>query len=320
MTPPPTKLPTKLPSKLPTNFRTRLPKSLIGVGTALLLLGGLVACAPLTALNALSPGKDLRTGANLAYGEHARHRLDIYQPEKVDAKAPVVIFFFGGNWNSGEREDYAFVGRALASRGIVAVIPDYRLFPEVRYPDFLHDSAQAVAWVGREIGRFGGDPARLYLMGHSAGAYNAAMVALDGRYLARHGMQATGLRGWIGLAGPYDFIPIENRDIKPVFHFPDTPPASQPVNHVRDGSAPALLIAASNDKLVEPDRNTGSMARRLRAQGVPVQELYYDGISHTLLVGSLAAPLRALAPTLDAVERFVKSDGGRTTTPGTPQP
>lgn len=288
----------------------KLQLTLMGLAAGVVVLGGVAACSPLGALNALSPGRELRAKADVPYGTNARQRLDIFSPEKASANSPVVVFFYGGNWVSGTRDDYAFVGRALASRGFVVVIPDYRLYPEVKYPDFLDDSAQAVAWTAREIARFGGDPKRLYVMGHSAGAYNAAMVALDGRYLAKFGMQASSLRGWIGLAGPYDFLPIENKTTRPVFHFPDTPPASQPINHVGKDSPRTLLIAANKDKLVNPVRNTGHLASKLRANGVTVKEIYFDGVSHTSLVGSLAAPLRSLAPTLDTIEQFIKADAG----------
>lgn len=288
--------------------------------TTLALLGGVVACSPLQTLNALSPGNALRTGADIAYGENARHKLDIYTPEHGGGAAPVVVFFYGGNWTKGERADYAFVGRALAARGFVVVIPDYRLYPEVRYPDFLDDSARAVAWAAREASRYGGDPARLYVMGHSAGAYNAAMIALDPRFLARQGMTPAALRGWIGLAGPYDFMPIVNPTTRPVFHYPDTPVESQPIRHASASSPPALLIAANKDKLVDPKRNTGGLAARLRAQGVPVEEIYYDGVNHVTLVASIAAPLRMLAPTLDAVATFIDGDAGRKATPVEPAP
>ena len=294
---------------------SKLQMTLLGLAATAVVLGGMAACSPLGAINALSPGKALRTQAGLAYGDNARHKLDIYTPAKSDGKATVVVFFFGGNWTTGERDDYAFVGRALASRGFVVVIPDYRLYPEVSYPDFLDDSAQAVAWTGREIARFGGDPQRLYVMGHSAGAYNAAMVALAPQYLAKFGMQTSALRGWIGLAGPYDFIPIVNKTTRPVFHFPDTPPASQPINHVSKDAPPALLIAANTDALVNPVRNTGGLAAKLRANGVHVEEVYYDRVNHVTLVASLAAPLRVLAPTLDAVSRFIDSDAGRKAAP-----
>ncbi|MRW87349.1 alpha/beta hydrolase fold domain-containing protein [Pseudoduganella sp. FT26W] len=280
------------------------PTLLLAVSVPLLLLA-LAACSPLTALNALTPAGGAERTADLAYGDGPRRKLDVYRPRDAHGQAPVVVFFYGGNWVAGERADYAFVGRALASRGIVAVIADYRLYPEVRYPDFLNDAAQAVAWARREARRYGGDPARLYVMGHSAGAYNAAMIALDGRWLAAQGLSPADLRGWIGLAGPYDFLPIENPTTRPVFHFPDTPPASQPINHVSAAAPAALLIAARKDDLVDPARNTGGLAAALRAQQVPVQELYYDKVRHTTLVATLAGPLHWLAPVLDQVELFV---------------
>ena len=280
--------------------------TLYGLAAAIVAVGGLAACSPLTAINALSPGRASDSTLGLAYGSGPRFKLDVYRPAKVTSASPVVVFFYGGNWAAGERGDYAFVGRALAARGIVAVIPDYRLYPEVRYPDFLDDSAQAVAWTASNIARYGGDPNRLFLMGHSAGAYNAAMLALDARYLGQQGMAIRSLAGWIGLAGPYDFMPIENKIARPVFHFPHTPRQSQPINHTVGAVLPALLIAASTDKLVNPVRNTGGLAAKLRAGGVPVEEVYYDGISHTTLVASISAPLRSLAPTLDAIDAFVK--------------
>ena len=281
--------------------------TLFGLAAAIVALGSLAACSPLTAINALSPGGASETTADVAYGQGARFKLDIYRPTNVNSASPVVVFFYGGNWTTGQRGDYAFVGRALASRGFVVVIPDYRLYPEVRYPDFLDDSAQAVAWTAKNIARYGGNPKNLFLMGHSAGAYNAAMLALDDRWLRKQGLSTKALSGWIGLAGPYDFLPVENPTARPVFHFPNTPVDSQPVNHLDGAALPALLIAANQDKLVNPMRNTGGLAKRLRARGVPVKEVYYDGVSHTTLVASLAAPLRTLAPTLDAIDQFVRS-------------
>ena len=275
------------------------------------LAGLLAACSPLRIVNAVSPAGPVQAVTALRYGSDARNMLDVYRPVSNAHKAPVIVFFYGGNWVSGERRDYAFVGRALAARGFVVVVPDYRLYPQVRYPDFLVDSAGAVAWTAREIARYGGDPARIFVMGHSAGAYNAAMLALDPRWLAAQGMKPDMLRGWIGLAGPYDFLPVSNRTTQPVFNAPDTPPDSQPLAHVSASSPPALLIAANKDKLVDPARNTGGMAARLLAHHVPVRALYVDGVNHSTLVVSLSNSLKGLAPTLDAVEAFVRSDGGR---------
>jgi acetyl esterase/lipase len=240
------------------------------------LLGLLMGCSPLKVLNAFTPGGTFTKTVDLSYGSDPRHRLDVYTPVDAPADAPVVVFFYGGSWNSGSRSDYSFVGEALASRGIVAVLADYRLYPQVHYEGFLDDSAKAVGWTHAHIRQYGGDPNRLYVMGHSAGGYNAAMLALDPKWLATVGMKPSMLSGWIGLAGPYDFLPIENPEVKPVFYFPNSPPDSQPINHVSAASPPALLMAAKDDTLVNPERNTGGMARRLREEGVSVRELYFS--------------------------------------------
>jgi acetyl esterase/lipase len=290
--------------------------SLMVILVGLALLAGLAAAFPLSTINALTPSGAYRKTADLVYGDNPRQKLDVYAPADAgqgivgSPGKPVVVFFYGGSWNSGDRADYAFVGEALAARGMVAVIADYRLYPEVRYPDFLDDSGRAVAWTLREIGKFGGDAGRVFIMGHSAGAYNAAMVALDRRWLAGTGEpdRATRrIRGLIGLAGPYDFLPIENPAVKPVFFHPDTPPESQPVRHVTPLAPPALLIAPRHDNLVDPQRNTGSLAQGLREANVPVKEVYFDRVSHITLLGTFAWPLRSLAPTVDMIDEFVHS-------------
>ncbi len=289
---------------------TRFPLAFTTVAV-LVATSALSACSPLTLVNAVSPAGDARASTALSYAPGERHMLDVYRPMAGAGKAPVIVFFYGGNWVSGDRGDYAFVGRALAARGFVVVVPDYRLYPQVSYPGFLDDAAQAVGWTRREIAAHGGDPERIFLMGHSAGAYNAAMLAVDPRWLCKQGEKPSTLRGWIGLAGPYDFLPIQNPTTRPVFHYPDTPPDSQPLALAGAASPPALLIAPRQDSVVNPARNTGGMAARLRANKVPVQELYYQGVGHATLVASLSSSLRRLAPTLDAVESFVRSDGGR---------
>lgn len=287
------------------------PATVLLAAAIALLAGALSACSPLSILNAVSPDGAADKAASISYAPGERHMLDVYRPSAGTSAAPVIVFFYGGNWVSGARADYAFVGQALAARGFVVVVADYRLYPQVRYPDFLDDSAQAVAWTMRNIAGYGGDPARIFVMGHSAGAYNAAMLALDPRWLGKQGIAPQALRGWIGLAGPYNFLPIQNPTTRPVFHYPDTPPDSQPIGHVDGAAPPALLIAARSDDTVNPARNTGALAARLRAAQVPVREVYYDRVGHASLVASLSTTLRGLAPTLDAVEAFVRSDGGR---------
>ena len=271
------------------------------------LLAVMTACSPLKLLNALTPDATFDKTEGIAYGADPRQKLDVYVPRPPMKNAPVVVFFYGGSWNSGSRSDYAFVGEALASRGIVAVLADYRLYPQVRYPLFLEDGARAVAWTHEHIRQFSGNPQRLYLMGHSSGAYNVAMLALDPGLLGAVGLSPHNLSGWIGLAGPYDFLPIKNPLVRPVFFWPDSPPRSQPINHVSRGAPPALLIAASDDELVNPARNTGGLARKLREAGVPVQDLYFSRTSHATLVATLSRPLRGLAPVLDVVTAFVNA-------------
>jgi acetyl esterase/lipase len=277
-----------------------------------LIIGGVLlvvmaACSPLKLLNALTPDATFDKTVGIAYGPDPRQKLDVYVPRPPMKNAPVVVFFYGGSWNSGSRSDYAFVGEALASRGIVAVLADYRLYPQVRYPLFLEDGARAVAWTHEHIRQYSGNPQRLYLMGHSSGAYNVAMLALDPGLLGAVGLSPHNLSGWIGLAGPYDFLPIKNPLVRPVFFWPDSPPRSQPINHVSRGAPPALLIAASDDELVNPARNTGGLARKLREAGVPVQDLYFSRTSHATLVATLSRPLRGLAPVLDVVTAFVNA-------------
>ncbi len=280
---------------------------------ALAALLALAACSPLAALNAFNRTDSYRLSEGIAYGPLPRHRLDVYTPAAAGKTAPasgwpVVVFFYGGSWNHGERADYRFVGAALAERGVLALVADYRLYPEVRYPEFLRDSALALAW-GLENGkRLGGDPRRVFVTGHSAGGYNAAMLALDSRWLAPTGHSAKDeLAGWIGLAGPYEFLPLRPGPSRPVFFHPDYPPGTQPIDHVSRDSPPAFLAAPSNDKVVSPQRSTLAMASKLRDAGIAVELKMYDGISHALLAAAFAWPLRGLAPVLDDVAGFIES-------------
>ena len=276
-----------------------------------MVLGSVAACSSLQTINAITPNNTYHKVADVAYGTDPRQKLDVYAPLNTTRPAPVVVFFYGGNWTSGARNDYQFIGEALASRGMVAVLADYRLYPQVCYPSFIEDSARAVAWAVKEVKHYGGDSKRVHLMGHSSGAYNAAMVALDPRWLAAYGLTPAAIRGWIGLAGPYDFIPITNEYIRLVFLYPATPPESQPINHVSASAPPALLIASKKDELIDPIRNTGGLAAKLRTSGVAVTEIYFDKTSHKTLIAAISWPLRGLAPVLDTVDRFVSSDGGR---------
>ena len=260
-------------------------------------------CSASAALNALVPDDTYEGREGVAFGSGPRQKLDVYQPLAGAAAAPpIVVFFYGGNWESGERANYRFVGEFLAASGAIALIPDYRLHPEVRYPDFLQDCAAAVTWAFANARALGGDPSRIYVMGHSAGAYNAAMMALDPRWL---GPLRGQLAGFVGIAGPYDFLPIENPATRRAFSWPDTPRDSQPVNYVSSSAPRTLLIAANKDNLVNPVRNTGGLAKRLKDAGVDTTVRLLDGVNHVTVLASVAAPLKFLSPVREEVRAFL---------------
>ncbi|MGE7206395.1 alpha/beta hydrolase [Sphingomonas sp. NPDC019816] len=281
---------------LPPRFRFSL---------ALALTTTLAACSPLTAFNTLVP-KDAagtRVATGMAYGAGERRMLDIYAPRTTaDGKRPVVVFFYGGSWNSGTRTGYAFVGKALAAQGFVVVIPDYRLVPAIRYPAFVEDGAAAVRWARAHVRDFGGDPDRIVLMGHSAGAYIAAMLAVDDRWLGR---DRTAVRGLVGLAGPYDFAPFDVDVSRAAFGQWPRPAETQPVTWAGAGDPPALLLVGDEDKTVLP-RNSAALAARLRQGGVPVSVRAYPRLGHVGMILAIARPFRGRAPVLADVTRFVR--------------
>ena len=269
----------------------------------------LQACSPIRLINATVPSNTHTVLLDEAYGSAARQRMDVYLPVNAAPGAPIAVFFYGGSWSSGERADYKFVGEALASRGIVTVIADYRLSPEVRYPVFLQDCALAVRWARDNAQRLGASRSRLFVSGHSAGAYNAAMLALDARWLTEVDMQQGELAGWAGLAGPYDFLPIGIPEVQLAFNWPDTPASSQPLFHAPAGTGlkhRVLLLAATSDSAVNPQRNTLALAQALRQRGTPVELEVFDRVNHVTLIGAMAPPLRGLAPVLDRLSGFLQ--------------
>ncbi len=273
----------------------------------------LQGCSPLALLNGWVPSSTYSVKTDVSYGPLARHQLDVYRPGAAQGAVPVVVFFYGGNWDSGARADYLFVGEALAAQGYVVVVPDYRLYPEARYPDFLADCATAVQWVYQHITAYGGDPQRVFLMGHSAGAYNAAMLALNPAYLRAAGVDPRRVRGLIGLAGPYDFLPLTGAVTQAVFGFPDTPITTQPIHFASPAAPPALLVTGADDDVVNPGNST-RLAARLQQHGVPARVIVYPGMGHRMVLGALATPLRrwpGFGPVIDDVAGFI--NGGSAT-------
>ena len=275
-------------------------------GSILGAAAALSGCSPAGLLNATISRSGLVVQHDVPYGPGPRRTMDIYRPA-TGGPAPVIVFFYGGAWRNGSKATYPFVAATLARRGNVVVVPDYRLFPEVRYPAFLQDCAGAVAWTAAHAAQIGGDPGRLFLMGHSAGAYNAAMLGLDERLLGDAGFSRDRLAGVIGLAGPYDFYPITDKGAQPVFAGAADGPATQPINHVDGHAPPMLLLAGEADETVRP-RNTRALADRLRAQGGDEVEMrLYPGVGHIGLVVAIAPLFQGRAPVLADVEAFIRA-------------
>ncbi|AKD58607.1 alpha/beta hydrolase [Spirosoma radiotolerans] len=183
-----------------------------------------------------------------------RHLLDVYTPRKVAAstKLPVVVFIHGGNWNSGNKNLYAFVGRRLAKQGVVAVIINYQLSPAVLVPAMANDCAQAVHWVSQHIAEFGGDPGRIFVMGHSAGGGLAALLATDDRLFARLGLATNPVKGAIldDAAGldMFDYLtkmeyPNDQQYLIPYGKDPAVWRAVSPMYYVNDHTPPMLMYS-----------------------------------------------------------------------------
>lgn len=249
----------------------------------------LAACSPLRAVNVFVSERGFERTEGISYGPEQRHRLDVYVPRvEGGAPLPVIVFFYGGAWQGGNRGEYLFMAQALASQGFVVVVPDYRVYPESKYPGFVEDGARAVAWVTAQAGTYRGDPRRVVLMGHSAGAHIAAMLAYNRRFLDPASRAA--VKGFVGLAGPYDFKPSE-AVIETILGAEGGTEAAMPAQWVRGGEPPSLLVTGDRDTRVEPG-NTERLARKLRAAGSPVEVRRYPSLNHSTLLLRFAAPLR----------------------------
>ena len=240
---------------------------------------------------------------SIAYTEGARHALDVCRPKTATA-APVVVFFYGGGWRSGSKRTYRYVAKALARCSYVAVLPDYRIYPPARYPDFLDDGARAVRWVKDNAKRFGGDPAKIFLMGHSAGAHIAAMLAIDATWLQKVGLApGRDIAGLIGISGPYDFLPLKDETLKIIFGGADRP-ETQPISYVTPGAPPALLLTGGKDDVVGAGNST-RLAEKLRAAGNEATVVIYPRIGHYIIVAAIAPIIRCLVPVLRDTDAFI---------------
>lgn len=228
----------------------------------------LAACSGLDLLNATVGDNGYVSETGIRYADGPRGLLDIYKPPG-EGPFPVVVWIYGGAWDSGDRAGYAFIGAQLAREGFLVVIPDYRLHPDVVFPDFLRDNATAVAWTQAHIGGHGGDASRVALMGHSAGAYNAAMLAYDDEWVRDAGGDPDALEAFVGLAGPYDIHPYTVEVSRTIFGHESNPAVTEPLDDVDAADPPALLLHGTDDTTVAP-KHTTHLADALRRAGVPV--------------------------------------------------
>lgn len=244
---------------------------------------------------------DTRIEQGVAFGPESWQRLDIYRPA-AEGEYPVVVFFYGGRWSEGSRTMYPFVGEAFAERGYITVIADYRKYPEVRFPTFVEDGAQALAWVHDHIETYGGVTERVYLAGHSAGAHIASLLVADERYLAAHGKRPDIVRAFAGLAGPYDFVPNED-DLIDMFGPPERYPQMQTTTFIDGNEPPMLLLWGEADTLVYR-RNIDLLAAKVNTEGGQVVARTYDDMGHVGILSSLTWLLRDRRPVFDDVLRF----------------
>jgi acetyl esterase/lipase len=287
------------------NFQMSVNARLLELSGLIMVVTTISACSPLAVLNVLSPSRHYERQRDVAYGDDSRQRLDLYLPSPIPDRAPLVVFFYGGGWTSGAKQDYEFVAASLTEAGLIVAIPDYRLFPDVRFPVFVEDGALAVASSLAYLSNNGTKPSGMYLMGHSAGAHIAAMLAMNEEYLAAHSIETGILDGFIGLSGPYDFLPIEGGYLEEVFPNSNRA-ASQPINFVSEAAPRTLLIHGSDDTTVNV-LNSQKLAAALRERAVDVTLKTYEGVGHIKVMLGLARPLDFTTSTLEDSRAFIFS-------------
>jgi len=278
--------------------------ALVGLGAAgLLALAAYAWTRPVATLLFVANAPDLLTqppalARDVAYGADPAQHLDVYGQPRSARLRPVVVFVHGGRWQTGDKAEYRFIARTLVDAGAIAVLPNYRLYPAVRMEAAMHDIGSAVAFVQAHAKEWGGDAARVVVMGHSAGAQLTALAALDTHWFAAAG--AAPVQGLIGLAGPYDFLPLTDDDLRDYFGPPEHYPASQPINFVSPAAPPAFLVQGTADDSVKP-HNTANLSRALKAAGVPVETFLVPGD----ILKRFVAPWRSNDAVVSALRRFI---------------
>lgn len=264
----------------------------------------LSSCSPLKLINAFIPSRDYQVTKDILYGNHDVQSLDIYQPKLRNHNNPVLIWIHGGAWQGGNKDLYTFIGEAFTSQNLIVVIPNYRKYPNL-FPDFLNDTAKAIAWTHANIERFGGNPDNFTLMGHSSGAHIALMLALNPKYLEQTQTPISAISSVIGLSGPYDFLPLTSPKLKEIFT-PAKPLAlSQPIHFAHKNAPPILLATGLKDKRVDPSNST-RLAKRIEAVGGQIVLRNYPTYSHSDILVKLARPLRQDSGVYVDVLRFMQ--------------
>ncbi|MEL6541789.1 MAG: alpha/beta hydrolase [Pseudomonadota bacterium] len=251
--------------------------------------------------------------ANISTGDHPAQKLIFWGPENLKADSnprPVLLFAHGGSWRSGDPADYGFIARALVPEGFVIALAGYRLVKEGGadgvYPAMLDDTAAAIARTRAHAAQYGGDPDRIVVMGHSAGAYNVVMTALEREWLAARGEDADALKGVIGLSGPYDFFPYTSDSTIAAFGPAEDPEATQAFNHVRGDAAAMLLIHGEKDTLVR-SRNSRELAKLIKTAGGKVRLQLYPEMEHNDPLISFASPWRERRDVVEVISAFAKA-------------
>ena len=258
----------------------------------------------LDVIDQFTPGEGgTEVAADVGFGAHGQ-KLDVWRSGAAKpGGAPVIVFFYGGGWVKGDRQSYGWAARAYASKGFVVVVPDYRKVPQVRFPAFVEDGADAVRWTKDNIARFGGDPSRIAVAGHSAGGHTVAMLTLDPQWLAKAGAPGA-IKAAVGLSGPYDFFPFTGRAIAAMGAWP-RPEETQPLAYARKDAPQMMLVTGTEDTTVRP-KNARNLTTRLKALGAPVTLKEYAGQGHEDIAMALSLPFRGKAPVLDDSVAFLR--------------
>lgn len=279
----------------------KIQSTLFSLFAAALLLAG---CSASKLLALAGQNDSYRKVENISYGADPRHKMDIFLPQQPAPSRCAILFFYGGSWQDGARADYHFAAQGLIRTGCVVAIADYRLYPAVSYPAFIEDSAKAFVWLKQNAKVYDINPANIYLAGHSAGAYNAAMLALHPRYLNDAGGSASDIRGVIGIAGPYDFLPFTDKNIIALF---STAPEqeTQPIYYANSKAPPFLLLTGTGDTKVLP-KNSHNLAKALKDKTRPVTIKTYPDVGHVGIALALSPVFAGDPPVLEDIEQFIR--------------